>query len=104
MKLPSGKGSSGWGPDRAQPAPDNGECGHPCEGQPRRRRAWRTKRRGKDGKFIKTKHVDPALPAATVITGMYRSGANELSIMRALALVVAHLERNYGLNLGKAAK
>jgi hypothetical protein len=60
--------------------------------------------RGKDGKFIKTKHVDPALPAATVITGMYRLGANELSIMRALDLVVAHLERNYGLNLGKAAK
>lgn len=35
--------------------------------------------RDKDGKTIKTKHVDPALPADTVITGMYRLGANEQS-------------------------
>lgn len=60
--------------------------------------------RGKDGNMIKTKHVDPALPADTVITGMYRLGANELSIMRALDLVVSHLERNYRLDLGKAGK
>lgn len=60
--------------------------------------------RDKDGKTIKTKHVDPALPADTVITGMYRLGANEQSIMRALDLVVSHLERNYGLDLGKAKK
>jgi len=48
--------------------------------------------------------VDPALPAETVITGMYRLGANELSIVRALDLVVSHLERNYGLDLGEARK
>jgi len=60
--------------------------------------------RDKDGKTIKTKHVDPALPAETVITGMYRLGANELSIVRALDLVVSHLARNYGLDLGKARK
>jgi hypothetical protein len=60
--------------------------------------------RDKDGKTIKTKHLDPALPAETVITGMYRLGANELSIVRALDLVVSHLERNYGLDLGKARK
>jgi hypothetical protein len=60
--------------------------------------------RGKDGKLIKTKHVDAALPGATVITGMYRLGANELSIMRALDPVVSHLERKYGLDLGKAGK
>jgi hypothetical protein len=35
--------------------------------------------------------VDPALPSATVITAMYRLGANEPSIMRPLDLVVAHL-------------
>lgn len=57
---------------------------------------------GKDGSTIKTKHVDPALPADTVITGMYRLGANELSIMRALDLLVSHLERGYGLDLSKA--
>lgn len=57
-----------------------------------------------DGKTIKTKHVDPALPAETVITGMYRLGANELSIMRAMDLVVSYLERNRGLDLGKARK
>jgi hypothetical protein len=60
--------------------------------------------RGKGGKVIKTKHVDATLPAATIITGMYRLGANELGIMRALDLVVSHLERNYGLDLGKAGK
>lgn len=60
--------------------------------------------RDKDGKTIKTKHLDPALPAEIVITGMYRLGANELSIMRALDLVVSHLERNRGLDLGKARK
>lgn len=58
----------------------------------------------KDGKTIKTKHVDPALPAATVITGMYEFGQNDLTIMRALDLMVTHLERNYGLELGKAKK
>jgi hypothetical protein len=39
-----------------------------------------------------------------VITGMYRLGANELSIMRAFDLIVSHLERGYGLDLGKARK
>jgi hypothetical protein len=58
----------------------------------------------KDGKTIKTKHVDPALPAAIVITGMYKFGQNELTIMRALDLMVTHLERNYGFELGKAKK
>jgi hypothetical protein len=48
--------------------------------------------------------VDPALPADTVITGMYRLGANELSVMRALDLIVSHLERAYGLDLGKTRK
>jgi hypothetical protein len=33
--------------------------------------------------------VDSALPAAQVITGMYKFGANELSIMRALDKVIA---------------
>jgi hypothetical protein len=33
---------------------------------------------------------------------MYRLGANELSIVRALDLVVGHLERNWGLDLGRA--
>lgn len=60
--------------------------------------------RDKDSKTIKTKHVDPALPADTVITGMYRLGANELSIIRALDLAVSHLERNHDLDLGKAKK
>lgn len=60
--------------------------------------------RDRDGKTIKTKHVDPALPAETVIIGMYRLGANELSIMRAMDLVVSYLERNRGLDLGKARK
>ena len=60
--------------------------------------------RDKEDKTIKTKNVDPSLPANTVITGMYRLGANELSIMRALDLVVSHLESNYGLDLGKPRK
>ena len=60
--------------------------------------------RDKDGKTIKTKHVDSALSADSVITGLYRLGANELSVMRALDLIVSHLERGYGLDLGKARK
>jgi hypothetical protein len=55
----------------------------------------------KDGKTIKTKHVDAALPAETVITGMYKFGQNELSIMRALDLVLTHLEHRHGLKVGK---
>jgi hypothetical protein len=51
--------------------------------------------RDKNGNTIKTKHVDAALPAETVITGMYKFGQNELSIMRALDLVLTHLERKY---------
>lgn len=31
--------------------------------------------RDKEDKTLKTKHVDPALPSDTVITGMYRLGA-----------------------------
>lgn len=60
--------------------------------------------RDADDKTIKTKNVDPALPGDTVITGMYRLGANELSIMRALDLVVSHLERGYGFDFGKTKK
>ena len=58
----------------------------------------------KAGKPIKTKHVDPALPAETIMTGIYKVGANELSIMRALDQVVSHLEHKHGLDLGKAKK
>jgi len=57
----------------------------------------------KDGKTIKTKHVDASLPAETIMTGVYKVGQNELSIMRALDLMLAHLERKHGLNLGKDA-
>jgi hypothetical protein len=60
--------------------------------------------RDKDGKGSKTWHVDAGLPADQVITGMYKFGANELSIMRALDRAISHLERNYGLALGKAKK
>ena len=60
--------------------------------------------RDNDGTTTKMRHIDPALPADTVITGMYRLGANELSIMRALDLIVSHLERGYGLDLGKTKK
>lgn len=60
--------------------------------------------RDKEGKTIKTKLVDAGLPSETVITGIYKFGANELSIMRALDLVVAHLERKHGFDLGKARK
>jgi hypothetical protein len=55
----------------------------------------------KDGKTIKTKHVDVSLPAETIMTGVYKVGQNELSIMRALNLILGHLERKHGLNLGK---
>jgi hypothetical protein len=60
--------------------------------------------RGEDGRTIKTKRVDVDLPAHTIITGIYKFGANELSIMRALDLIVSHLERSYGLDLGKVEK
>ena len=60
--------------------------------------------RDKDGKSIKTKHVDTALPSETIITGIYKFGANELSIMRALDLMLSHLERRHGLDLGKQKK
>jgi hypothetical protein len=60
--------------------------------------------RGEDGKTIKTKQVDADLPADTVITAIYKFGANELSIMRALDRIVSHLERSYGLDLGKTTK
>jgi hypothetical protein len=60
--------------------------------------------RGEDGKTIKTKRVDVDLPAHTIITGIYKFGANELSIMRALDMIVLHLERSYGLDLGKVEK
>jgi hypothetical protein len=36
------------------------------------------------GETIKTKYVDPSLPAETVITGIYKFGQSELSIMRPL--------------------
>ena len=58
----------------------------------------------KGGKTIKTKHVDPALPSETIMTGIYKVGANELSIMRALDQIVSLLERRYGLDLSKARK
>jgi hypothetical protein len=35
------------------------------------------------------------------MTGVYKVGQNELSIMRALNLILGHLERKHGLNLGK---
>jgi len=38
----------------------------------------------KNGKTIKTKNVDASLPAETIMTGVYKVGQNELSIMRAL--------------------
>ena len=38
------------------------------------------------------------------MTGIYKVGANELSIMRALDQVVSHLEHKHGLDLGKAKK
>src|SRR5262245_59866149 len=60
--------------------------------------------RDKDGKTIKTKHVGAGLPAERVITGIYKIGQNELSIMRALDLIVSHLERKHGLDLGKAKR
>jgi hypothetical protein len=60
--------------------------------------------RDKDGKPSKTWNIDAALPAGEVITGMYKFGANELGIMRALDQVISHLERNYGLDIGKAKK
>jgi hypothetical protein len=44
------------------------------------------------------------LPADTIITGIYKFGANELSIMRVLDRIVSHLERSYGLDLGKTTK
>jgi hypothetical protein len=56
----------------------------------------------KDGTTIKTKHVDASLSAETIMTGVYKVGQNELSIMRALDLVLTRLERKHGLNLGKA--
>jgi hypothetical protein len=55
--------------------------------------------RGKDGKAIKTKHIDPNVPAETLMTGMYKLGATELSIMRALDQVVSYLEKRYRLDL-----
>jgi hypothetical protein len=54
-----------------------------------------------DGKTIKTKHVDPGLPAGTVITGTYKFGQNEISIMRALDMMLTHLERKHNLKIGK---
>ena len=45
-----------------------------------------------------------ALPAETIITGLQGLGANELSIVCTLDLVVSHLERNHGVKLGKAGK
>jgi len=35
------------------------------------------------------------------MTGVYKVGQNELSIMRALDRMLTHLERKHGLNLGK---
>lgn len=60
--------------------------------------------RDKDGKTIKTKHVDTGLTAETIITGIYKFGQNELSIMRALDLIVSHLEGKHGLDLGKSKR
>lgn len=60
--------------------------------------------RDREGKTIKTKHVDAALPAETIITGSYKLGANELSIMKALDRIVGYLERNYGLELARHTK
>lgn len=53
----------------------------------------------KEGHATKTRQVDAALPAEQVITGMYKFGANELSIMRELDQLLTHLERHYRLDL-----
>jgi hypothetical protein len=53
------------------------------------------------GRTIKTKQVDPSLPATTVMTGMYKFGANELTIMQALHRIVTLLERRYGFDVSK---
>jgi len=44
------------------------------------------------------------LPTETILTGAYRLGANELSVMRALDEVLSYLEHHHGLDLGKARK
>jgi hypothetical protein len=60
--------------------------------------------RDNEGRMVKTWHLNDTLPAGTIITGMYKFGQNELSIMRALDRVVTHLERKYGLDLGRMSK
>jgi len=54
-----------------------------------------------DGRGIKRKYLDTSLAPEIAVTGYYVFGANQLSIIRALDKVVAHLERAHGLKIDK---
>ncbi len=58
----------------------------------------------KDGNASKTWGVDPAIPADTLMTGSYKLGSNELSVMRAVDEIIKYFENYYGVDPGKAKK
>lgn len=51
------------------------------------------------GEKIKKSSKDTALLPATIMTGYYAFGANQLHIMRGLARVLRYLEEHHGLKL-----
>lgn len=57
--------------------------------------------RDKDGQSVKTRSVAADIPDKMLMTGCYRLGGNELSIMRAVDGIISHLEKHYGLDLAK---
>jgi hypothetical protein len=58
----------------------------------------------RDRGALKTKNVEDKLPSDTILTGSYKLGANELSIMRALDRVLSYLERHHGLQISVQKK
>lgn len=56
---------------------------------------------GDKGQKEKRWRPDANMPPKTAMTGYYAFGANQLSIIRALDKVVAHLERTHGLEIDK---
>jgi hypothetical protein len=52
-----------------------------------------------EGKKVKRRNTDTAIPAEMGVTGYYAFGANQLQIIRALDKVVEHLERKHDLKI-----
>jgi hypothetical protein len=60
--------------------------------------------RDKEGKTTKTWSVGPEISDASLMTGCYRLGGNELSVMRAVDSIITYFEKNYGLDVKKPAR